>query len=364
MLSGRVNSRVRVVPALPQEGSVMDLFARIFDEEASLDSSEDYTIPINEGQVQETMVTPEPSPFLSFVKNALVYGAPDEPPQEEPAYVESATDWSYDEDEESFAEEATDDDDDDDFFEEALEEEDEDLEESTYPLVEEPKLSPQPDIVQHTASEQRDDPQVERIVDHLFDRMNVVWGDKTKSAQQPQAPVGPPKPSTSLTTIQRNALIESKNAVAKTIRAEIPRAMKGEVLTLLRKEILSTVRSELVRVIRDEFGSMNGVLTKITEHLHAMGTRIAKMEGNLEKEVIVKFPKGAVRINAPVTVNVPEREVKIAAPINVQPPSVVFDEGAISVQFNRGGKGSRQVKFVRDRYDNIQGAEISDAPER
>lgn len=336
----------------------MDLFARIFDEDASMDSSEDYTIPIDEGQVQETMVNQEPSPFLSFVKNALVYGVPDEPLQED---LESVADWS--EDEESFAEEATDDDDDD-FFEEELDEEDEDLAESTYPLVEDPKLSPQPDIVQQTASGQRADPQVERIVDHLFDRMNVVWGDKTESARQLQASVSPPNSSTTLTTTQRNALVESKNAVAKTIRTEIPRVMKGEVLTLLRKEILSTVRNELVRVIRNEFGSVNGVLTKITEHLHAMGTRIAKIEGNLEKEVIVKFPEGVVRIDAPVTVNVPEREVKIAAPINVQPPSVIFDEGAISIQFNRNGKGGRQVKFIRDRYDNIQGAEIADAPER
>ena len=356
----------------------MSLFARVCDE-SSLDPSAGYAISSKTAQPQ--------SAFFSYVKEALIYGAPVVSPLEDPPYSEpaEAEDWSYDDEEvepslmdggtpyESLEDDEAAED------EEIIEDENEGVEDegvAVYPVAEMPKPRvQQPNLVQHLASEQKDDPKVERIVDQLFDRMKVVWGDKTE-AIQPQVPTpAPPAPlrqqtrrrereTTSLATTQRNALVESRNEITKTIRDELPRAMKGEILALLRKEILTAVRNEIVRVVREEFETTRRLLEKNTNRLYEIESRMAKIEGAIGQEVKINFPKGMVKIDAPTTVTVPEREVKIAAPINVQPPSVTFDEGAISVQFNKQG-GKREVRFERDPHDqNIKSAEIIDAPER
>jgi len=325
--------------------------------------------------VEETR--PNETSFMSYVKDVMLHGASKASP---PAPVEKIeTDWSYEDDEDEFDLVGDEDplDEDEDEAEEADDDEaeskDDDLEEDdepTYALTERQQAlqtSSTDTLTQASSTSQKGDIQVQRIVDGLFDRMHSVWPAKTEQAETQVARSEPPKKaarSRSEANTTALALTESKAEISKLIRREIPQAMKGELVKVMRTEIMRAVRAEIVRVVREEFEVLNQTLAKSLERLHAIEARMAKIEGAVGQEVKVNFPKGAVKISAPVTVTVPEREVKVAAPINVQPPSVVFDEGAISVQFNKPG-GKREVRFERDPHDqNIKTAEIIDVPSK
>jgi len=303
-------------------------------------------------------VRPNETSFMSYVKDVMLHGAPKASP---PAPVETnETDWSYAEDEGDF----------DLIDNENPLDEDEFEDEPTYALTERQqtlKTDSTDTLAQASSTSQKGDVQVQRIVDGLFDRMHSVWPTKTEQAETQVARSEPTRRTThdqSGPNTTALLLTESKAEISNLIRREIPQAMKGELVKVMRTEIMRAVRVEIVRVVREEFEVLNQTLAKSLDRLHAIEARMAKIEGAVGQEVKVNFPKGAVKISAPVTVTVPEREVKVAAPINVQPPSVVFDEGAISVQFNKPG-GKREVRFERDPHDqNIKTAEIIDVPSR
>ena len=102
------------------------------------------------------------------------------------------------------------------------------------------------------------------------------------------------------------------------------------------------------------------MLRKLGERLGSIETRLSAMEGALDREIAINFPKGA--INVPVTV--PEREVKIATPINVEQPAVHIEKGAVQVEFTKSkdSGGKKRVVFDRDPHDNsVKSAEIVDA---
>jgi BMFP domain-containing protein YqiC len=341
----------------------MSFFEKVFSEtETVLDEAEDLSGDSLEVSEEIQSTTPPGSrapenPFTNYIRSVVRYGpsaveAPEvtheapEVPQEEPV-----------QESEALAPEIE------------IEESDEPVTEATpvqviepsAPALPAPTRPPLP--VQHgsgvfraSSVEQKADVQVERIVDGLFDRMKVVWGNEERRAP---APSPPPVIEQTQQQQKRYALVESRNEITKLIRTEVPRAVKGELVTVLRTEIMKAVGAEIARVVREEFETIGEMMSKHLERLHAIEARLAKIEGSVEKEVKLSFPEGMVKIDAPVTV--PEREVKIAAPINVQPPSVQFDEGAITVHFNKTG-GQKEVHFERDPHDNtIKHAKIVDA---
>jgi len=350
----------------------MSLFSKVFTgKQPVADVEPDYTVgpPAVDLAVDTTPIVTESQPtetsFMSYVKDVMIHGASQAPL---PAPVDEE-DWAFDE-EDGFVEEVETP------LEEEDEIEDEDLVEDeveiepAYALTERQQslqMSSTPNLAQASSISQKGDVQVQRIVDGLFDRMHAVWPEKaeepTPQVEQTQPPRKALRDPQSVETTAL-ALTESKAEISKIIRREIPQAMKGEFVKVMRTEVMRAVRAEIVRVVREEFEVLNRNLAKNLERLHGIEARMAKIEGAVGQEVKVNLPKGMVKIEAPVSVTVPEREVKVAAPINVQPPSVVFDEGAISVQFNKPG-GKKQVRFERDPHDqNIKTAEIIDAPER
>jgi len=315
---------------------------------------------------------PEPTEFSSYVKHTLLTG--------ERPVVEEAKEPDYEPSNDHIGIE-------DEIVEEIEEDEDED-EESQLLDEEAPSSTatphslvrstrPLPNFVGTSSSEQKNDSRARDIVDNLFERMGGLWGtspEKSVPSEQTrpttkQEDVGTPPPpptpkpattSTALTTTQRHLLAESRNDVTKVIRAEVPRLIKTELATVLRTEIIRAVREELSRIVREEFSSLQRLVERLMDNYHTLDARMAKIEGAVSKDTVVKIAKGAVQNNF----EIPEREVKVAAPVNVQPPSVTFDEGAIKVNFHKGEKGSREVQFDRDRHGSIQGAKIVDAPER
>lgn len=317
-------------------------------------------------------VRPEPkSAFFSFVKSALLQ-EPIEAVEEHKSAVDNTWVEVDDgiEDEVAEWEAASDaefDLDDDDDQETALE--DEAVEESPpeSPVVHDLAVrQPAPvapiggGITQSSSLDQKGDPQVEMIVDGLFDRMKATWGPRNKTLQEEQRKQ---RPSDTALVATKRAISESRAEISKVIKREVPSVIKGELVTLLRTEIMTAVRSEIVRVVREEFDQMNRSLAKSLDRLGAIESRLAKIEGAVGKEIKVNFPKGMVKIDAPITI--PEREVKVAAPINVQPPSVTFDQGAISVQFNKSGGGSKTVHFERDPHDQcVKSATIVNGDEQ
>lgn len=241
--------------------------------------------------------------------------------------------------------------------------------------------------------------QVEEIVDKLFDRFQGLWDipsqqkmieDKQSSeptfvaeseatASEPTPPpVTPvahaapisappaspaPTPVTSLTETQNSSyyLREAKYELNEALRTELPRAMRNELIAKLHSEIIPAVKQEVAKAVSEELGSTLKMLRKLGERLGNIETRIGAMEGTIEgaldREIKINFPKGA--INVPVTV--PEREVKIATPINVEQPAVHIDKGAIQVEFVKSSS-KKQVKFERDPHnDAVKSAEIVDA---
>lgn len=300
------------------------------------------------------------SPFAAFVKEMVRFGAPKAEP--ELAHEEPDTPFEETFDEEVELDEVSV------FDEEDVDSEEFELQEEEVPSA--PTL-PVPaqstavqarpvssGVVQASSVEQKSDVQVQRIVDGLFDRMRVVWGNEDRKAPAPAQQKRQLAEQTQQP--QRHYPVTvSKTEITKAIRSEVPRAIKGELVSVLRSEIMSAVRSEITRVVREEFEVFAEAMSKHLERLHAIEARLAKIEGSVEKEVKINFPKGAVQIDAPITI--PEREVKVAAPINVQPPSVNFDEGAISVHFNKTVGGKKEVHFERDPHDQtIKSAEIID----
>jgi BMFP domain-containing protein YqiC len=217
-----------------------------------------------------------------------------------------------------------------------------------------------------TSTEQKGDVQVQRIVDGLFDRMKVAWGPqqpKPISEEQSKPKLAPkpkPKPRKRSAPEGNYALARVSQAeISEIIKKEVPQALRGELVTVMRTEIMKAVRGEIVRVVREEFDALGQMMKKTLERLYAIESRMAKIEGTVDKEVKLTFPEGMVKIDSPITI--PEREVKVAAPVNVQPPSVTFDEGAISVHFNKAGGGKKEVRFERDPHDNcVKSAEIID----
>lgn len=352
----------------------MSMFSRIFGSTPPVTEDFEGSVSSHAQPTDSTITTPDPTPFMSYVQDAIING---------PAHTEESFDEESEE-EWSFFGDGADDTDDYTYEEvESLEEEEEEEEEAPEAVAEDvidasveieedsfalaptspfpapvAEDAPPPNLFQASSTEQRDDVQVERIVDGLFDRMRVVWGPQ-QEATEPKLRQQPKKPASKPQTQQRYDLAESKAEMRKIIRHEVPQALKGELVAVIRKEMLSAVRGEIARVVREEFATLNQLFAKNLERLHALETRLAKIEGAVGKELKLSFPKGMVKIDAPVTV--PEREVKVAAPVNVQPPSVTFDEGAISVHFNKTGGGKKEVRFERDPHDNcVKSAEIID----
>jgi BMFP domain-containing protein YqiC len=361
----------------------MNLFARIFDDPEP-DQGPGLTSVIREPAptiTRETTFSTDamsevredeedaPSPFSDYVKSMILTGSPPEGSYEEDLdfydteeVVDEEDDYLDEEDEEDEEDEVV---------------EDEDLDLEPEEIFEEPDLSepptptirrtiPQAPITEEPSSQQIGDAHVEEIVDGLFDKLKNEWGPRIprledKQIQPPRKPRRKSKPEKQKPEKQSYALATTKHEMSQMIRDEVPRALKGEFLTILRTEIMRAVRGEISRVVREEFEPLTRTLEKTLDSMHALEARMAKIEGSVEKEVQVNFPEGAIHIDAPITI--PEREVKIAAPINVQPPSVTFDEGAISVTFKKESSGKRQVKFDRDPYDNcVKSAEIIDVP--
>ena len=336
----------------------MSLFAKVFDGtspdhgmgSASFESSHDE--PLQQDQHAAATVQAAHSAgsrFSSYIKESLLYGPPAKTEQESAPYVEDDED-EWDEDIEESRDLGVPEDDPEDVCEESVEP-------VVVPQTGAPKPQNTPAIIQGSAGPQQSSMKVEQIVDRLFDRMKGQWGDQRSRLALPG-----PKPTRTRPQKQQVTLAEGKNEIATTLRKELPRAMRGELVAIMRKEILSAVRGEIIRVVRDEFEAMGRLLTKTTDRLRALETSLARIEGSLGKEIMIKMPKGMVNVEVPITI--PEREVKVAAPINVHPPNVVFDEGAISIQVAKGPKGQREVVFDRDRHNNIQGAKIVDAPDR
>ena len=294
-----------------------------------------------------------PSQFTDYVKSMLLTGKPPE------VEASERTEEDFDEDLDDPFEDSYHEDDD-----AWLDDDASIIEESPAPELALPPTPRGSTLVQINSSSQKNSPQVEKIVDGLFDRMKGLWGDQPPAPRiEDKSPPQKVRSEARRPEQQRYALAESKHEITNTIRAELPRAMRGELTALLRKEILSSMRNEITRVIREEFAAMTRTLVKTQDQLHAMDARLARIQGSTEKEVQVNFPKGAIKIDAPVTVTVPEREVKIASPINVQPPSVTFDEGAINVVFKKESSGKKKVQFDRDPFDNcVKSAEIIDVP--
>lgn len=362
----------------------MNFFSKVFG--ASSTTQEVY-----EPQRSEIAPVAE-SPFVSFVKDAIIRGASAlEPVGVDPALADHAEYEFYEEDEEEEEEEDDDypvytvyDESDDlaAYDEESDEELDEDLDEAqpapvleeTTSIIESKRPVPTElgaplrgsDVFHASSLTQSNDSQVERIVDGLFDRMRVVWGDD--GAKRPVAESKEPTNSVvkvpSKTKPQQGQdypLAQSKADLAQLIRKEVPQALKGEFVTVMRTEVMTAVRGEIARVLREDLEVFNRSISKGLEQLSQIETRIARIEGAIDREVKINFPKGAVQINAPITI--PEREVKIAAPINVQPPSVVFDEGAIAVHFTKGTQQAKTVKFERDPHSqDIKSATIVAEP--
>jgi hypothetical protein len=336
----------------------MNLFARIFDD-SDLDQGQKVTserIQFNEDAA--TAIYPEevaPSSFASYVNSVIVTGAP--PVEDTPESQQEAED-NYVVEDDYTSDDALDDDLD--LENDQLEEEDEEEEE---PYVEdrafeadEPVHSP---ITEVPSSQRITSPHVEEIVNGLFDKLQGPLGGVLPRLEDKQRNLPAPRKANKGT--QRNALATTKREMTQMIRSEMPRALKGEFLTVLRAEITRAVKGELSSVIRDEFKGLTGQLRQVMERLHAVEARMAKIEGAVGQELKLNFPEGMVQIDAPITI--PEREVKIAAPVNVQPPSVTFDEGAISVSFNKAPGGKKTVKFDRDPFDNcVKSAEIVDVP--
>jgi hypothetical protein len=288
------------------------------------------------------------TPFASYVKEMVRFGgvAPESMSPPEVIHTEPDEPWS---DEEELTQEA-----------EAIETEIEPRQEAIAPVLVPVVVPTKPThsqpvssgVVRASSIDQKSDGQVERIVDGLFDKMRVVWGNEDRRG---------PSPIVEQTQQPKKHLPApaSKNEITALIRNEVPRAIKGELVTVLRTEIMAVVRSEIARVVHEEFEGVTAMMTKQLDRLHAIEARLAKIEGAVEKDVQITFPEGTVKIDMPITI--PEREVKIAAPINVQPPHVTFDQGAISVQFNKTPGGKKEVHFERDPHDqSIKSAEIID----
>lgn len=193
------------------------------------------------------------------------------------------------------------------------------------------------------------------LVENLFGRMSEFFSERENDVI-----------SVAKESIERLAgadhkllLTETRHEMANVVRVEVPKLMTSEIRVMLRTEILGAVRSEIVTIIKSEMVSLHKQLDSILSQIRALEPRLAAVEGALDKEMVVSFPEGAITVNVPV--NVPEREVKIAAPINIQPPSIVFDDGAINVHLHKDASGqtTKRIKFNRDAYENIIDAEIT-----
>ena len=217
----------------------------------------------------------------------------------------------------------------------------------------------------------RSEAQVDEIVDRLFDKLQHTWKEPLDRLTTDGAELATrieeivklsPAMTTGTEAVREDVdLKETTYELVEALKAEIPRAMRSELVAPLRKEILAGVRKEIMRAVREEVVEGMKPLVRIIDRLATIETRIARLEGSLDREIMVNFPKGAMQVNVPITV--PEREIKIAAPINVQPSHVYIDKGAVQVEFTRQPKGKRQVNFDRDPHDNtVQSAEIIDVP--
>ena len=218
---------------------------------------------------------------------------------------------------------------------------------------------------------ERSEAQVDEIVDRLFDKLQHTWKEPLDRLTTDGAELATrieeivklsPAMTTGTEAVREDVdLKETTYELVEALKAEIPRAMRSELVAPLRKEILAGVRKEIMRAVREEVVEGMKPLVRIIDRLATIETRIARLEGSLDREIMVNFPKGAMQVNVPITV--PEREIKIAAPINVQPSHVYIDKGAVQVEFTRQPKGKRQVNFDRDPHDNtVQSAEIIDVP--
>lgn len=223
-------------------------------------------------------------------------------------------------------------------------------------LVPAPTASPNLVTASSAKSEGLSNP--DEIVDRLFDRMQGLFEDKVEHQPQPQPQIVQiPQMSEES---QRLMVVESRNEMSRVVRSEIPKLVTTEIRSAIKQEMVTLFKAEVAASIKKEFSVVHDLMSKMVDKLAALEPRLAKLEGAVGREIQVKFPKGGINVSAPITI--PEREVKVAAPINVQPPNVVFNEEAISVNFHKGAgqaqKKSKKVKFNRDAYDNIIDAEI------
>lgn len=222
--------------------------------------------------------------------------------------------------------------------------------------------APAQDSMVTSSTSAQQTPRTEEIVDKLFGKMQGLFDDKAILRERDLQRYNEQSAAKSVQISeesQKLMLVESRNEMAKIVRAEVPKLITTELSKAVRKEMLSLFRAEVAKTLKEEFSTVQRLLTSMADRIGALEPRLAKMEGAVGREIMVKFPKGGINVDVPITI--PEREVKIAAPINVQPPNVVFNEEAISVNFHKGQQNSKRgkkVKFNRDAYDNIVDAEI------
>lgn len=202
------------------------------------------------------------------------------------------------------------------------------------------------------------DQNTEEIVDKLFDRMQTRGLFDTSGLAREEDLRQIEASSSRAAEETRMLVAESKSEMASVVRSEIPKLLTKELKAVLKQEIVAYLRDEVLDSVRDEFKTVQSLMDKIADRITALEPRLARLEGAVDREIILSIPEGAISV--PITI--PEREVKVAAPINVQPPHVTFDKEAISVNFHKDSKGrpatKKKVKFNRDAYENIVDAEI------
>lgn len=358
-------------------------------------------------QVETVSALPSPdSPFAAFVKEAVRFGATSEAPptpesveetsEEDDVEVDEEVDNSDELDEDDESEE--DEDDEDYSSDEDDDEDDEDDEDSSEvaeaeasvapmadaatpptpqpaaerptqkieesapvaqapaplaPRVETP-ATPVPVKTQQQQKKQKKQPvsqeeQARLIIEGLFDKMRGAWEkEQSPSASTLAAQkLEEQRRAEQLLQLEQHALTESKAEITKMLGTQIPRVVEGKLLASIKAEVTKAVRSAVTKALHDEFDSVERAMARQLERLHAIEARMSKIEGALDREVQINFPKGAIQVDSPIT---------------VQPPSVTFSEGAISAHFNKTGGGKKEVHFERDPHDQSIKSATIDAP--
>jgi len=218
-------------------------------------------------------------------------------------------------------------------------------------------IGPQPNLDLHNqdAIRQEISEQADLVVEGLLERIELVISDRLEQ--------GLDEARVSSTEIDS----QIKATLTKFVSNDLPEAIRNELGDLLHTELakiianeLSTVAERFSRESTRDLTKLGKNITKISDRFESLEMRLSKIEGAVEKEIVVKFPKGMVNVT------VPEREVNVAAPtVNVEAPKVVFGKDSIGVTLQKSGdKIERRIEFARDKDNNITSAKIADAGDK